>query len=182
MDAQLHALPTLAVLARTVSGCLHSAFFGLGSGSGLLTRPSLRPQLFRARPRARHLETFGPPEDEGRERPHRIGNKTHEELMRRMPSARQLVRRTEVGSPSLPCLTSPGCPDSRTNWRALGKFPGARQLVARSSASTTARSLRAVRSWGNRPQRAYPGHAPYPDARTIWRAPTKNAGGEEQGW
>jgi hypothetical protein len=84
MDAQLHALPTLAVLARTVSGCLHSAFFGLGSGSGLLTRPSLRPQLFRARPRARHLETFGPPEDEGRERPHRIGNKRHEELMRKM--------------------------------------------------------------------------------------------------
>ena len=40
MDTQLHALPTLAVLARTVSGCLHSAFFGLGSGSGLLTRPS----------------------------------------------------------------------------------------------------------------------------------------------
>ena len=40
MDTQLHALPTLAVVARTVSGCLHSAFFGLGSGSGLLTRPS----------------------------------------------------------------------------------------------------------------------------------------------
>jgi len=26
---------------------------------------------------------------------------------------------------------------------------------------------------GNRPRRAHPGHAPYPDARTIWRAPTK---------
>ena len=24
---------------------------------------------------------------------------------------------------------------------------------------------------GNRPRRAYPGHAPYPDARTMWRAP-----------
>jgi hypothetical protein len=29
--------------------------------------------------------------------------------------------KTEASSPSLPCLTSPGCPDSRTNWRALGK-------------------------------------------------------------
>jgi hypothetical protein len=43
---------------------------------------------------------------------------------------------------------------------------------ARSSASTTARSLRAVRSWENRPKRAHPGHAPYPDARTIRRGPT----------
>src|SRR5271157_938915 len=25
---------------------------------------------------------------------------------------------------------------------------------------------------GNRPRRAHPGHAPYPNARTIWRAPT----------
>ena len=29
MDTQLKALPTLAVLARTVSGCLNSAFLGL---------------------------------------------------------------------------------------------------------------------------------------------------------
>ena len=27
--------------------------------------------------------------------------------------------KTEASSPSLPCLTSPGCPDSRTNWHAL---------------------------------------------------------------
>ena len=43
---------------------------------------------------------------------------------------------------------------------------------ARCSASTTARSLRAVRSWENRPKRTHPGHAPYPNAHTIWRAPT----------
>jgi len=29
MDTQLNALPTLPVLARTVSGCLNSAFLGL---------------------------------------------------------------------------------------------------------------------------------------------------------
>jgi hypothetical protein len=30
--------------------------------------------------------------------------------------------RTEARGPGLPCLTSPTCPDSRTNWRALGDF------------------------------------------------------------
>ena len=40
-------------------------------------------------------------------------------------------------------------------------------MVRGSSASTTARSLRAVRSWGNRPKRAHPGHAPYPDAHHL---------------
>ena len=38
MDTQLNALATLSVLARTVSGCLNSAFLGLvhtGPGSGL---------------------------------------------------------------------------------------------------------------------------------------------------
>jgi len=28
---------------------------------------------------------------------------------------------------------------------------------------------------GNRPRRAHPGHAPCPDARTIWRTPTDPA-------
>ena len=84
MDTQLHALPTLAVLARTVSGCLHSAFFGLGSGSGLLTRPSSATADLPGPTEGRHLETFGPPEDEGRGRPHRIRNKRHEKLMRKM--------------------------------------------------------------------------------------------------
>jgi hypothetical protein len=55
---------------------------------------------------------------------------------------------------------------------ASKEFLAIARWCARSSASTTARSLRAVRSWGNRPKRAHPGHAPYPDARTIWRAPT----------
>ena len=32
----------------------------------------------------RHLETFGPPEDEGRGRPHRTRNERHEKLMRKM--------------------------------------------------------------------------------------------------
>ena len=39
MDTQLNALPTLPVFARTVSGCLNSAFLGLFStscGRGLL--------------------------------------------------------------------------------------------------------------------------------------------------
>ena len=84
MDTQLHALPTLAVLARTVSGCLHSAFFGLGSGSGLLTRPSSATADLPGPTEGRHLETFGPPEDEGRGRPHRTRNERHEKLMRKM--------------------------------------------------------------------------------------------------
>ncbi len=29
--------------------------------------------------------------------------------------------RTGAGDPILPCPTSPACPDTRTNWRALGK-------------------------------------------------------------
>ncbi len=37
-----------------------------------------------------------------------------------LASARWCAR-TAVGDPILPCLTSPACPDVRTNSRALGK-------------------------------------------------------------
>jgi hypothetical protein len=40
MDTQLNALPTLAVLARTVSGCLNSAFLDISQHfTGHLFRP-----------------------------------------------------------------------------------------------------------------------------------------------
>ena len=37
MDTQLNALPTLPALARTVSGCLNSAFLGLERNRSLFT-------------------------------------------------------------------------------------------------------------------------------------------------
>src|SRR5208337_3631362 len=57
---------------------------GLGSGSGLLTRPSSATADLPGPTEGPHLETFGPPEDDGRGRPHRTRNERHEKLMRKM--------------------------------------------------------------------------------------------------
>jgi hypothetical protein len=69
MDTQLNALPTLRVLARTVSGCLNSAFLGLernrsavgktkapfvACGPQQLTPPAPYSLQFRRKPAGRH--------------------------------------------------------------------------------------------------------------------------------
>ena len=77
------------------------------------------------------------------------------------------------GTPYLIFRSSVWCPRNDSPFSCFWPvFLALARWCARSSASTTARSLRAVRSWENRPKRTHPGHAPYPNARTIWRAPT----------
>src|SRR5271157_2938376 len=77
------------------------------------------------------------------------------------------------GNPA--CGVGPGDPNENPPSPERAKSPGARQMV-RAVLSVHDRSEPPSGPiLGNRPKRAHPGHAPYPDARTIWRAPTRFA-------
>jgi hypothetical protein len=79
--------------------------------------------------------------------------------------------RRENRKPDLNPRSFPRSVPSSPRWRPE-KNPGARQMV-RAILSVHDRSEPPSGPiLGNRPRRAHPGHAPYLDARTIWRAPT----------